>query len=423
MARRIKNMVLILLALLLAGTALALALAFQSQPLLKDLPGELSPAQLQLGRDFLRRNDPRRLAGSARRLEISEAELNLLLGQIARRRPQTALDVRLQPGWAVLRASTALPLGWLNIEALLAETATLPELRELRIGRLPVPAWLANGLLRRLLLQQLQQHYSDETRLAGELIDGMVFGAQRLRINYRWQADSMERVLAGLWPAAEQARVRAHHEHLRALVAALPAGQPVSLAALLPQIFALVRERTAQGQDAAAENRAALLTLALYASGKGWAELMPAARAWPPVRPLLTVTLFGRDDFPQHFLVSACLAIDGGGPLADAIGVYKEVADARDGSGFSFNDIAADRAGTRLGRLAVREPARLQAALVEGLQEHDFMPEVADLPEFMREQDFVRRYGGIGAPAYRQMMSDIEARLDAIPLLHGAASE
>ena len=33
----------------------------------------------------------------------------------------------------------------------------------------------------------------------------------------------------------------------------------------------------------------------------------------------------------------------------DAIGVYKEVRDSRGGSGFSFNDMAANRAGTRFG--------------------------------------------------------------------------
>jgi len=406
------------LALLLLALLLATALAIQTAPLLP-LPAELSAAQVQQGRDFLRRNDPRR-AGTgttARRVDISESELNLLLGQVARHRPQTALDVRLQPGLAVLRASLALPMGlgtgWLNIDALLAQTAGLPEVERLRIGRLPVPAWAAQLLLQRAL-RQLQAH--SEVRLASELVDRMAFGVQRLRIDYQWQTDSMERMLSGLWPAAEQQRARAYHEHLRGLAEGRQAGQAVSLAELLPPMFTLARKRSAEGGDSAAENRAALLTLALYASGKRWGELMPAARNWPPLNPL-TVTLAGRDDFPQHLLISACLAIEGGGPLADAIGVYKEVADARSGSGFSFNDIAVDRAGTRLGLLATKAPARLQAALAGGVQERDFVPDVSDLPEFMREQDFVRRYGSFDAPAYRQMMADIEARLDGLPLL------
>ncbi|MGS0757098.1 hypothetical protein ACVBEH_22195, partial [Roseateles sp. GG27B] len=105
------------------------------------------------------------------------------------------------------------------------------------------------------------------------------------------------------------------------------------------------------------------------------------------------------------------------GALADVIGVYKEVADSHGGSGFSFNDIAADRAGTRFGIRAVQVPRLLQETVLAGLKEADFMPDVSDLPEFLTERDFLARYGGIGAPAYRQMMANIEARLDTTALL------
>ena len=41
--------------------------------------------------------------------------------------------------------------------------------------------------------------------------------------------------------------------------------------------------------------------------------------------------------------------VESTGALAQAIGLAKEVADARAGSGFSFNDMAANLAGTRFG--------------------------------------------------------------------------
>ena len=115
------------------------------------------------------------------------------------------------------------------------------------------------------------------------------------------------------------------------------------------------------------------------------------------------VTLAGRSDFPQHFTISAVLAATAGSPLSDAVGLYKEVDDSRGGSGFSFNDIAADRAGTRFGELATATEsgaARLYKFKARGLQETDLFPEVKDLPEFMPEPEFKRRYGGIGQPAY-----------------------
>jgi hypothetical protein len=146
---------------------------------------------------------------------------------------------------------------------------------------------------------------------------------------------------------------------------------------------------------------------------------VPAAAQWARPAPR-TVTLAGRDDFPKHFLISAAIAAEAGSELADVIGVYKEIEDSRRGSGFSFNDIGADRAGTRFGEEASRSAERarrLARALASGVKESDFMPDVADLPEFLPEAEFVRRFGGLDGPGYKRMMARIEARVAALPLL------
>jgi hypothetical protein len=44
------------------------------------------------------------------------------------------------------------------------------------------------------------------------------------------------------------------------------------------------------------------------------------------------------------------------------------------------------------------------------------MPDVSDLPEFMPEAEFDRRYGGIGGPGYEKMMARIEAGVASRPL-------
>ena len=100
------------------------------------------------------------------------------------------------------------------------------------------------------------------------------------------------------------------------------------------------------------------------------------------------------------------------------MGIYKEVADSRGGSGFSFNDLAADRAGSRLGELAEgSQSARvLQARLRVPLTERVLMPETRDLPEFMPEPEFKRRFGGVGGPEYVRMLADIERRIAGLPL-------
>jgi hypothetical protein len=44
------------------------------------------------------------------------------------------------------------------------------------------------------------------------------------------------------------------------------------------------------------------------------------------------------------------------------------------------------------------------------------MPATRDLPEFMPEAEFKRRFGGIDAPAYKKMVAEIDRRIAALPL-------
>lgn len=240
--------------------------------------------------------------------------------------------------------------------------------------------------------------------------------AQALAVLSGWRTQFLRTLRAALFSPEEQARLQAYHDVLVQVSRAFT-GRRVSLADVLPALFARSQERARHG-DAVAENRAALLVLTIYTSGHSLATLVPAAQHWtPPV--MRVVTLNGRDDLAKHFMISAVLAAHVGAPLADALGLYKEVEDARAGSGFSFNDLAADRAGTRFGELAVSSAAsalRLQHTLSTGVRERDIIPVTADLPEFMPQAEFERRFGGIGAPAYQAMLADIERRLAALTL-------
>ena len=397
----------------------AVWLAFQDAPLLA--PGAaVSVADIEQARRILERNDPRKgKRGALRHLNLSQADLDLLCREASKRLRGASVRVVLQDAGATLQASSRFdrsPFGtWLNIDAQLREATGLPRFESLRVGRLPVPGWLADLALERAIVHL---NTSAEGQLAADMVQSVRLNPTQLQVVYQWRDDLAARVRSALVPPADAQRLRAYSDRLAAVVARTPAAQGVSLARLMAPLFELARERSAGGApsaDAARENRAAIIALAFYANGRGLVALTPAARDWPVPAPR-TVTLAGRDDFPKHFLISAALAAEAGGALADAIGVYKEVDDSRGGSGFSFNDIAADRAGTRFGELAVRSPAKLQAALAAGAVEADFMPDVRDLPEFMPEAEFKRRFGGIGAPAYAKMMAEIEARVAARPL-------
>ena len=59
---------------------------------------------------------------------------------------------------------------------------------------------------------------------------------------------------------------------------------------------------------------------------------------------------------------------------------------------------------------------KLQQRVSAGIHEKDIMPATKDLPEFMPEAEFQKRYGGIDAPAYKRVMTDIERRVAALAL-------
>jgi hypothetical protein len=95
--------------------------------------------------------------------------------------------------------------------------------------------------------------------------------------------------------------------------------------------------------------------------------------------------------------------------------------DSRSGSGFSFADLAADRAGARFGELVVTDSPRLGEALQRTLTDHDLAPLLGDLPENLSEAQFRRLFGGVDGAAYHELAGQIERRLDALPLYRCAS--
>lgn len=413
------------LAIVLVGVPLALAaivwLSFDAAPALQR-SAELTPRHVERALQILAKHDPRRAQGGAlRSVDITAEEADLAANYLANRYLGGSARVELEPRRLTLRASLQVPRSpfgrFVNVRAVMRETAALPVLEALTLGRLPVPAWLADFAFARAL-EALGG--SDQYRFVADTIRGVRMSATRLSVTYEWRADLPERLRRVALPPEEQARIRIYHSHLVEVVGAAGMPREVPLPRLLVPLARLANDRAERGEggEAQAESRALIAVLAFYVTGQPLSMIVPDAGKWPRAM-RRTVTLGRRHDLAQHFALSAALAAYAGSPLADAIGVYKEIRDARGGSGFSFNDIAADRAGTVFGELATRsaDSARvLQQRVAAGVGERDMMPDVADLPDFMPEAEFGRRFGGIGAPAYEDMMGEIERRIAACAL-------
>lgn len=402
------------LAALLLAAALALALAVEGAPRVPQRD-EVSTDDIDRAVALLRQHDPRGLPyGQLRVLSLTERDIDLLVLHAARRWLGAATRVRLTTGRAQLQASFAAPWGrWLNLELGLRQTEALPEIDSVRIGRLPLPSALAAPLLRRLAERR---GVHADALLELRAIERISLAPQRLVIGYRIKADTTKRLRAALVSPEGQQRLRAYQERLAELTQGM-AGRSTSLAQLMPPMFALAAQRSAASGNAMAENRAALRVLTFYANDRSLGLLLPPAYDW--ARPLpMVVTLRQRQDLALHFLVSAMIAAEAGSPLADTVGLWKELSDARHGgSGFSFDDLAADRAGTRLGELAVHDAARLQARIAAGVADAGLLPPIDGLPTQLSEKQFAQRYGAVGSAAYNRVLADIEARIDALPLL------
>ncbi len=395
--------------------AALLTATLQRQPTVPS-SADVGPADVARAVSLLRTHDPRQARpGQVSTALLHQRDLDVILSHGVHRWLAANGSVVLEPTRARLRLSTRgpdTPFGaWLNLELVLAETSGLPQLDGVRVGHLPLPVWLAEWAAPRLA-ERLG--LAREWQLAGDIIRRVHFQRDVLLVTYAWQGDSVNRLFDGLLSPADLARLRPYSDLLVNLAARAGAGWQLPMVQLMPPMFDLARQRSTAGNDAAAENRAALLALTLYANGRWLGHVSAAARSWPRPRPL-QLLLAGRGDFPLHFLVSAMLAAEGTTPLSRAVGIYKEIADSRGGSGFSFNDIAADRAGTRFGERAVRDPVALQALVARGVGDADLMPRFEDLPEFMAEPEFLRRFGGVGAPAYNTMLAEIDRRIEGLP--------
>lgn len=125
-------------------------------------------------------------------------------------------------------------------------------------------------------------------------------------------------------------------------------------------------------------------------------------------------TMRDRADLAKHFFVSAHLVALAGSAPARAAGLAKEIADSQGGTGFSFVDLAADRAGEAFAEAVISGRLPLERVAADFAVE-SFMPTVDDLPESLDEADFKANFGGPGDARFSAALAEIDARIRALP--------
>ncbi len=381
-------------------------------------PGTFRRADLAWIKSLFDRHDPRgQTPDMVHSIRLDETELNRVLNYAVELRRVTGIAAELTPGAATLTATLVAPRNpfgrYLNVTAELAETPGGVRLNSLQLGSLPLPGVLADWTAR-LAHRWLRR---DETYAA--LADAVVrvnFDENQATLDYRWRPELLTRVErkgAELLLAPEdQARMLAYAKRLDALLKPYRRGSSVPLVSVIAPLFA-----ETQPDATAPENRAALTALGAYLSGYSLPRLLEGDSRSIRRAPPILLTLYGRRDLAEHFVISAALAASGGSRLANAIGLVKEEEDAERGSGFSFTDMAANRAGAQLGERATgNHAAGIRQLLARAHTDTDLLPDFRDLPEYMPEAEFERRFGPVGGPRYQRVIERIDARLAAHPL-------
>jgi hypothetical protein len=134
-------------------------------------------------------------------------------------------------------------------------------------------------------------------------------------------------------------------------------------------------------------------------------------------------SIYGRSDWPKHWILSAAISVGAGVQLSEAMGEWKELADSLakesqfaigDPSGFSMADLGADRAGFRTARAAseANSADRLADELAHAQPEQLLPHALVEREDGLSNAEFVRRYGGIDDPRFKARVGEIDAVID-----------
>ena len=287
---------------------------------------------------------------------------------------------------------------------------------------LPLAAYLADALLQNqqasLLLASVRGF-----RIEG---DSALFNVQSPSDIKAQLKQTVKTLQALRFPPEEQKRV-VHYYELLARIGERERHSSLSFNAyLVPLITEAANHRELSA--AIAENRAVIWALSIYFSYGALEGLVgdlvssQRALARPP-----SVTLGGRWDLMAHFIYSAGITLAAEQGIGIAAGEFKELLDSGNGgSGFSFADLAADRAGIRFVEAATSSESaarQLQQRIVTSNSEGVFFPDIAGLPEGLSKEQFQQRYESTQSENYRKVVAQIDQRIDHLLVYQGHFSD
>jgi hypothetical protein len=367
-------------------------------------------------------------SSGARSVSVTPADLNAALRMGARVLPGFRATSEL--AGAELVTSVSIPVHWLsgtrwlNLRLGLGSFEGPPALSSVQIGGRAVPPPTVLAFTRIGL----------NLYLGGQTGDRLFAAAQGLAIDgnqliLALNADAEGRVMAGVLGALRDDSMPSAPQidrYAGLISEALKEGALPRRGSLMPHLLFILTAAYDRSTDATAtgEFAAAILGLNSVCGAQEFAAVVDElAKVNSPTgrrarADCSAITLAGRKDLRLHFVTSAAIKAAGNRGLALSMGEFKELFDQREGgSKFDFTDIAADNSGVRLADLFMTTPRGDWPRLIARVTtEEAVLADLSGLPAPMGDAQFRQRFGDVNSDSFRDMIAEIEARIDRTAL-------
>jgi len=354
--------------------------------------------------------------------DINQQELSALSKLGSHLLPKTQVNVNASELGILISSTTELQLlskQYINVSCwLFEEHSTGMFIDNCSIGNVTLSGWLVQKLslgIVKLLMGE------EAATTANQLItnstfkeEAIVFTAQKSKYLKNDFNKSLETIgdLARLYARSGDVSP----EVVQLYISEIENVRSRELADYIKALFNLAAQRSVNN-TAEEENAAVIWALAVKFGDYRFAKLIG-------VKPAKNSTgiplLRGRQDLSQHFIYSAALQQLSDLEIGLQIGEAKELLDSiSGGSGYSFSDLAADKAGLAFASYVTGESDNAEQAqqlLVNIKNENVFFPFIHDLPEGFTGNNFKRVIQSIESDTYQKIETEIDLRLSKLSL-------
>lgn len=378
----------------------------------------LSSNQIQQVKNLIKANNPSNYKiGEKHKITLSEKQLNLLFTHALKRFDNNLRSkIRLFDNSIYITSSLKIPSNpigqYINISSELIKVNNLLKIKSLNLGSITIPDFIANILLE-FCHKELKSNYIEYTNILNSIID-FNLKKQYASINYVWNPGVAhkikQRITSSIISPDLQNRIKIYSNQLALTSQSITDSSP-SIIKIINPLFKFASQRS-KNNDPIEENRALLITLGAHMLNKN-VPLLLGDRSASYIK-YRNYKLQSRHDLSKHFFISAAIVAISDPNIAHAIGLEKEIEDSYGGSGFSFADLAADRAGVTLAKTSLstsNEAKYFQRILARTNNENDFMPSILSLKEGLQNIDFKTLYKNTNSKEYKMALSLIDNRI------------